>query len=180
MGVGCSTTCILCVEFRRLTGAQIPSLHWLLRSSCLQSPHLGCCGVKHKYMWTVFAWQFDSRLLAARCSSPYKTCECSSNMRASCRSFAEEESGGNSDHHGGHPHGTADACTEGTGMSHILLEPANGKLKQPFANPPSHDTPIYLRSMPELTGCHDINATIFMRYRRSPWSVNGKDVEAVQ
>lgn len=126
MLVGCSNPCIFCVEIRQLTAAQISSLHWLIRSSCLQSPHLGCCDVE------LMAHQYTTTLLLHR--SPYKTCGCSSNTRSSCRSFAEEESGGNSDYHGGHPHGTADACTEGTGMSHILPKPANGKLKQPMAN----------------------------------------------
>lgn len=46
MGLGCSSTRILCVEFSWLTASQISSLHWLLSSCCLQSPHLGCCDVK--------------------------------------------------------------------------------------------------------------------------------------
>ena len=96
-------------------------------------------------------------------------------MHSPCRSVAEEESGGHSDHYGGHPHGTADACTEGTGTSHILLKPANGKLKQPLANPPSNVAPIYLRSVPDLTGCRDISATMFMQYGRSPWPVSSND-----
>ena len=123
-------------------------------------------------------------------------------MHSPCRSFAEEESGGNSDHNGGHPHGTADACTEGTGTSHILLKPANGKLKQPLANPPNHVAPINLRNVPDLTACRDINATMCMhvhaiqkvtlacqqqrcdinaincmQYRRSPWPVSSNDVD---
>ncbi len=121
----------------------------------------------------------DLTLHAARCSSPYKTGGYSSNMHMSCRSFAEEESGGNSDHYGGHPDGTADTCTEGTGTPHILLKPANGKLKQPLANPPSHVAPINLRSVTSLIGGRDINATNFMQYRRSPWPVSSSDVNVV-
>ncbi len=165
-----------------MTAAQISSLHWLLRSSCLHSPHLGCCDVKlmaRQYTTTLILHGNDSRLHAARCSSPYKTCQCSSNMHSPCRSFAEEESGGNSDYYGGHPHGTADACTEGTGTSHILLKPANCKLKQPLASPPSHVAAINLESVPDLTGCHDINATMSMQYRKSSWPVSSDDVTSM-